>query len=121
MRFIQRFKPRTSWADREESKGSARTRATDPIHSAYRMPASASRRGKSSVGRKSRRRRREIDQGEPIETLVADKVIYSLEEYGHCNAFAEEEAELVPAHMIDTIPYQQVRAEQFWPVIAMQI
>lgn len=66
---------------------------------------------RKASGRKARRRRdndyalESID----IETTIADKCMYGPHEQDHCMAFAEEEAELVPASMIDTLQYKQAR------------
>ena len=73
------------------------------------MPTSR-RKGKSSG--KTARRQKNSEQvnsaSESIETEVADKVMHGPYDEGHQFAFAEEEAELIPAHMINTMQYKQV-------------
>lgn len=74
------------------------------------MPANRQRVKLSA--RKSARPRKSSEKREPIEATVADKVMHGPESAAEKSlfAFAEEEAEIVPADMIDTLQYKQVRS-----------
>ena len=48
------------------------------------------------------------EEKEPLEQMVADKIMYGPDSEGYFGAFAEEEAELVPSDMIESQKYKQV-------------